>query len=186
VATNSRTRGNYLEDLLKGRIAEALVEAIFRRAGYVVSHSGRETQFTSLMRDDRDAFLPDFLIRKVVEREGQRPLHQLIPVEVKYRRDLHSFLRRDVREFCAMAAAGWPDLSAVFVTDNPAPGRSCFQIVDLRGGPTSTTRDLHHVSELDIYETTVREYERLVHAIFPLLGRATSGVERPRGWSVSG
>ena len=37
-------RGGELETL-KGRIAEAFVEAIFRRAGYRVSPAGRESQF---------------------------------------------------------------------------------------------------------------------------------------------
>ena len=59
----------------------------------------------------------------------------------------------------------------IFVTDNPALGRSSFQVVDLWSGPTSTTRDLHAVTDLDIYETTVREYELLVSEIFPLLDR---------------
>lgn len=165
------------EALLKGRVAEALVEAIFRRARYVVSRAGRESQFPSLLKAGQDGFLPDFLIRRPVEREaGQRPLHQLIALEVKYRRDLDTYLRQDLAALCEKAA-GWPDLCAIFVTDNPAPGRSCFQVIDLRGDPTFTTRDLQHVPELDIYERTVRDFEHLVRQIFPLLG-GTPLIER--------
>jgi hypothetical protein len=65
-------------------------------------------------------------------------------------------------------------LYVIFVTDNPAPGRSSFQVVDFCSGSTSTTRDLHLVTDLDIYKSTVREYERLVGAIFPLLSRNPS------------
>ena len=56
-------RGGELE-ALKGRIAEAFVEAIFRRAGYRVSRSGRESQSLRLLRIGADSFLPDFLLHK--------------------------------------------------------------------------------------------------------------------------
>ena len=62
----------------------------------------------------------------------------------------------------------------VFVTNNPAPGRSYFQVVDLWGGHTSASVDLQSVADLDIYESTVREYESLVGEILPLLDRRTS------------
>jgi hypothetical protein len=157
---------------LKGRIAEAFVEAIFRRAGYRVSRIGRESQVQRLIKVGSDEFLPDFLIRKSLAREaGQRPLHKLIPVEVKYRHDVDGFLRTYGRDLFEKVGPAWPDLYVIFVTDNPAPGRSSFQVVDLCGGSPSATRDLHVVTYLDIYESTVREYEGLVGEIFPLLGR---------------
>jgi hypothetical protein len=126
-----------------------------------------------------DEFLPDFLIRKSVSRgSGQRPLHRLIPVEVKYRHDVGGFLHRYGGELFEKVAQAWPDLCFIFVTDNPAPGRSSFQVVDLWDGQTSVTRDLHMVTDLDIYESTAREYEGLVHEIFPLLDRRPSAAGR--------
>lgn len=173
------TSRSYQSRHLKGRIAEAFVEAIFQRAGYRVSRVGRESQVQRLVKVGSDEFLPDFLIRKSLNREtGQRPLHKLIPVEVKYRHDVEWFLRRYGRDLFEKVAPAWPDLCVIFVTDNPAPGRSSFQVVDLCGGWTPVTKDLHAVTDLDIYESTVREYERLVGEIFPLLGGKLSATPR--------
>jgi hypothetical protein len=116
---------------LKGRIAEAFVESIFRRAGYTVSRIGRESQVQRLVKIGSDEFLPDFLVRKQVRRdESGRPLHRLLPVEVKYRRDVDRFLQRYGAEFFGKLSEQWPELCVVFVTDEPSNGRSCFQIVE--------------------------------------------------------
>ena len=171
-------RGNAFDHVnnLKGRIAEALVEGIFRRAGYVVSRTGRESQVQRLIKIGPDEFLPDFLIRKEVRRdEAGRPLHRLLPLEVKYRRDIPAFLDRYGREFFDRLSAQWPDLSVVFVTDHPASGLSCFQIVEVSVGRSAGIQDLHAVKDLDIYENTVREYEALVRQIFPLVERPELG-----------
>lgn len=161
---------------LKGRIAEAFVEAIFRRAGYIVSRVGRESQVHRLVKIGSDEFLPDFLVRKQVRRdETGRPLHRLLPLEVKYRRDVQGFLERYGRELFTKLSAQWPDVAVVFVTDHPEPSRSCFQIVDVAMGNPSSLQDLHAVKDLDIYETTIREYEMLVREIFLLVERSTLG-----------
>jgi len=158
---------------LKGRIAEAFVEGIFRRAGYTVSRVGRESQVHRLVKIGSDEFLPDFLVRKQVRRdETGRPLHRLLPVEVKYRRDVDGFLRRHGKEFFGRLSEQWPDLCVVFVTDEPADGRSCFQIVEFATRRPAGLQNLHAVPDLDIYETTIREYESLVKEIFPLVERA--------------
>jgi hypothetical protein len=93
---------------------------------------------------------------------------------VKYRHDVGGFLHTYGRELFEKVAPAWPDLCFIFVTDNPAPGRSCFQVVDLWAGQTSASIDLHAAAELNIYESTVREYESLVGEIFPLLDRRIS------------
>lgn len=171
-------RANDHSARLKGRIAEALVEVIFRRAGYLVSRVGRESQLQRLVKIGADEFLPDFLIRKRIDREtGERPLHRLIPVDVKYRHDVAAFLQVYGWELFEKVAPAWPDLCFVFVTDSPEPGRSSFQVLDLWGGPTSTTKDLHLVPDLDVYETTVRECELLVQQIFPLLDHGPSAAD---------
>jgi hypothetical protein len=60
----------------------------------------------------------------------------------------------------------------VFVTDEPASGRSCFQIVEIGPRRPAELQDLHSIRDLDIYESTVREYESLVRDIFLLIERA--------------
>jgi hypothetical protein len=157
---------------LKGRVAEAFVEAIFRRAGYLVSRVGRESQFQRLVKIGVDEFLPDFLLRKPVgENLSGRWLHRLVPVEVKYRASVEEFLGRHGDELLTRVGGQWPELCIVFVTDHPASGRSCFQVIDLaaaRPGAPLASVDLHYVPDLDIYLTTVQEYEGLVRQIFPL------------------
>lgn len=166
--TRRGRRGDEISGL-KGRIAEALVEAIFQRTGYLVSRVGRERQVQRLVKIGSDEFLPDFLLRKsVAETTSGRPLHQLIPVEVKYRASVEEFLRTHGDEWFSQVGEQWPELCIVFVTDHPAPGRSCFQVIDLaatRPGEPLVSVDLHQARELDIYATTVREYEGLVKQI---------------------
>lgn len=168
---------------LKGRIAEAFVEAIFRRAGYAVSRVGRESQVQRLVKIGGDEFLPDFLVRKEVRRdETGRPLHRLLPLEVKFRRDVQGYLETWGRELITKMSVQWPDVVVVFVTDHPEAGRSCFQVIDVSMGKRSGLQDLHAVKDLDIYEGTVREYEMLVRQMFLLVEQSELGApERVRG-----
>ncbi len=62
-------------DAIKGRFAEALIEGMFRRAGYQVSRIGRESQVERLVKIGPDEFLADFLVWKPIEESGaERPL----------------------------------------------------------------------------------------------------------------
>jgi hypothetical protein len=172
-----RSRSNNDVDHLKGRIAEALVEGMLMRAGYDVSRTGRESQLPRLFKTGKDEYLPDFMVRKAVERPGSdRPLHQLIPIEVKYRYDIARFLKYKAAEFFNHARR-WTGLYLVLVTDNPEPGRSCFQVLDHSEQGGATTRDLEQITVLNIYRSTVLEYEHLGKKLFPLLAgqRATAG-----------
>lgn len=183
VGMSPRARRGGEIDGLKGRIAEAFVEAIFRRAGYRVSRVGRESQFQRMIRIGSDSFLPDFLLHKPAgETPTGRPLHRLIPVEVKYRASVEDFLRSHGDELLMQVGARWPELCIAFVTDHPATGRSCFQILDLaavRPGEPLVSVDLHYVQDLDIYLSTVQEYEGLVRQIFPLLRLGAGLVRSP-------
>jgi hypothetical protein len=165
-------RGGEIEGL-KGRIAEAFVESIFRRAGYRVSRAGRESPLQRPLRVGSDEFLPDFLLHQPAGATPTgRPHHRLLPVEVKYRASVEEFLRGHGDDLLARLGERWPELCVVLVTDHPAAGRSCFQVLDVavaRPGAPLTTVDLHLVHDFDIYLTTAREYEALVRQIFPLL-----------------
>ena len=178
--TRSRARLN-----LKGRVGEALVENILRRAGYKVARLGRESQVQHMLRTGISEFLPDFLVWKRVDpdKETVSSLTRMLSVEVKYRHSVPEYLQRFGAAFLAEVAEQWPDLYVVIVTDNPEPSRSCFQVLDLRRYDASAppaTRDLHEVPELDIYRTTVTEYEELVKQIFSLLGSPSLGQVLPR------
>ena len=172
--------------VLKGRIAEAFVENILRRAGYRVSRLGRETQVQRLLKINDDEFLPDFLAWKAVPSPGvDRRLHRLLMIEVKYRSSLAEYLRRDGHTVFAQVSEQWPELYFIFVTDHPVEGRSCFQVVDLAtyapGRPIITV-DLHDVRDLDIFPSTVAEYESLVRSLFSLLNGPSGlpGLRKPQ------
>lgn len=168
--------------LLKGRMAEALIEGIFKRARYTVARVGRETQMPTLVRIGPAEFMPDFVVWRVLDTLslGHRSYH-LLALEVKYRADLEGYLRRDSPSRSPEVAQQWPELYEIVVTDRPEPGRSCFQAIhvsSLLEGTTPVTIDLHLVPGLDIYRGTVEEYEGLVREIFPILGsRSEEGTD---------
>lgn len=142
----------YDDDLLKGRLAEALVEGMLMRAGHVVSRSTRRSK----------TFVPGFMVRKPAA-------DQLIPMEVVFRRDLRRFLRVEASRFVTESSQ-WPGLCLVLVTDKPPRDHSCFQVLDLGGG-LDAVQDLDKMAVLDVFPSTVREYDRLAVKLFPLLGR---------------
>jgi hypothetical protein len=160
--------------LLKGRMAEALVEGVFKRARYTVARVGRETQMPALVRSGRSEFMPDFVVWRALDEPSLgHHSYRLLAIEVKYRADLEDYLRRDSPSRSAEVAQQWPELYEIIVTDRPQSGRSCFQAVHvsaLPAGTTPVTLDLHLVPGLDIYRRTVEEYEGLVREIFPILG----------------
>ena len=164
-------------NILKGRIAEAFVEGILRRAGYQVALIGRESRVQHLLKVGRDQFLPDFLVWKPVDDpDSSWPPCRLAGIEVKYRRDIGAYLRRQFTEDSARVAQEWPELYFVLVTDQPEEGRSCFQAVRPHPAPHGQplpTMDLHEVAALDIHKRNVEEHERLATQILPLLGAAS-------------
>lgn len=162
---------------LKGRIAEALVESIFRRAQYRVARAGRESQIPGLMQKGAAEFAPDFMVWREVE--GARPdehLHRLLMVEVKYRANPQEYFKTYFEPFIEAIRGSWPDLYCVIVTDNPDEGRSCFQVLavkDCTPGQPPPLQDLQQRFPNDIYKTTVAEYENLVRQLFALLNVAS-------------
>ena len=158
---------------LKGRVAEALVESILRRAAYRVARVGRESQVHGLVKIGPGDFAPDFLVwKQIPEGESAQPLHRLFPIEVKYRSNLREFVRKELEPLVAKVGDQWPELYCIVVTDNPEDGRSCFQVLEFKNhtpGIVPILVDLHELTDLDIFKTTVHEYEGLVRDIFGLL-----------------
>jgi hypothetical protein len=170
--------------MLKGRMAEALLEAVFKRAGYTVARVGRETQMPALVRTGRAEFMPDFVVwRPLDDPSLGHHSYRLVAIEVKYRADLEGYLRRESPSRTVEVAQQWPELYEIVVTDRPASGQSCFQVLhvsQLAQGTAPAPRDLHSVPGLDIYRKTVEEYEGLVREIFPILGSRPAAAEEPR------
>ena len=158
-------------DLLevKSRVAEALVESIFRRARYTVEPFHRDEL---PLRFGREDFSPDFAIRMPIatDREAQWL------VEVKYRSSVDQYMsvenQRGDRSVFAAARRQWPNLCFVFVTDRPQAGRSCFQALPFLDHPLGKPYDtvaLADVERFGIFAHNIADHEELLRRIFALL-----------------
>jgi hypothetical protein len=160
-------------DLLevKSRVAEALVESIFRRARYAVEPYRHDEAHP--LRLGREDFSPDFGIRGGPVQNGSEP-HALI--EVKYRSSVEQYVavenQRGDRSVFTTARRQWPNLAFVFVTDRPLPGRSSFQALSFPehapGAPYETV-DLVKVARFAIFPHNIEDHEQLLRRIFSLL-----------------
>jgi hypothetical protein len=157
---------------IKGRIAQAVVESIFRRAGFTLTPVGPRE---STARMGRDELVPDFFAVRVPtdDRPPEAPARL---VEVRYRPQVAQYLaieeQRASQSIFTYAKRQWPGLMFVFVTDHPDVGRSSFQTLDLEpwaAGDRLTVIDLHAHKGLDIYRQNVEEHEALTRRIFALL-----------------
>jgi hypothetical protein len=157
---------------IKARIAQALVESVFRRAGFTLTAVGPRE---STARVGREELVPDFFAVRAPP-EGKPPDQPARLVEVRYRPQIAQYVaiedQRGPQSIFAYAKRQWPGLMFVFVTDHPEPGRSTFQILDLEpwspGEPVRIT-DLFAHAGLDIYRQNVAEHEELARRIFALL-----------------
>jgi hypothetical protein len=154
---------------IKGRISVALVESIFRRAGFSLAPPVAAETTQRLGRED---LIPDFqaIHGTVSTAQASRV------VEVRYRPQVAQYLliesQRGPHSLFAVAKRHWPTLVFVFVTDHPEAGRSCFQVVDLGDwalGGAVTAVDLHAHDELRIFRQNVEEHEALLRRMFALL-----------------
>jgi hypothetical protein len=159
-------------DLLeaKSRIAEALVESIFRRARYDI-RPFRPTQSLPL-RFGREDFSPDFRVTQTSTHGEERDFL----IEVKYRPSVEQFIsvenQRADRSIFHTARRQWPSLYFVLVSERPEPGRSCFQAVvfeTMRSGEQIRALDLTEVKEFGLFPHNVEDHEELVRRIFELL-----------------
>ncbi len=155
--------------LIKGRLAEALVEAVLLEAEYRVVRSGRESQVQAILDRGDTGYAADFVVWKRVERGGrERALHDVLMLEIKYRGQLETWLPEICEQLLRRRGDRRAELHVVLVTDNPASGQSCFQILRLSdyvpGGPPST-QDLCK-ADLGIDKAITDKYEPLVKAMF--------------------
>jgi hypothetical protein len=158
-------------DLLdaKSRIAEALVESIFRRARYDVQPFRRGP---SPLRFGREDFSPDF---RVTHRTPEDEERQFL-VEVKYRPSVEQFIsvenQRGEKSIFLLARRQWPALYFVLVTERPGEGRSCFQALafeTLRSGEPFRTVDLVAMKEFGLFAHNVEDHEELARRIYASL-----------------
>lgn len=158
-------------DLLeaKNRIAEALVESIFRRARYEIDPFRSELM---PLRFGREDFSPDF----VATHKAEDGTTRRFLVEVKYRPSIAQFVsvenQRGDRSVFAFARRHWGALYFVLATDRPEAGRSCFQAISLathRAGERFSTVDLADLDELGIFRRNIEDHEELGRRIFSLL-----------------
>jgi hypothetical protein len=155
---------------IKGRLALAFVESVFRRAGYTLTPTGVRDVPPHLGRED----LPDFVARRSSpEREELNGATWL--VEVRYRPRLTPYLaiehQRGPLSLLAQLKRNWPELILTFFTDHVESGCSSFQVVDLGAwklGEAITTMDLFAHPHLDIYRQNVEEHEELVRRLLRL------------------
>lgn len=162
---------------IKGRVAEAVVESIFRRARYKLTPYPRAGE-GSVLRIGREDFTPHFTATQTAETLGEQEPGALSSylIEVKYRGQLGQYLaiegQRGERSAFAQAKRLWPALCFIFVTDRPDPGRSFFQILDLGDyaawGPVWTLNLAEHRG-LAIWQANVEDHEELARRIFALL-----------------
>jgi hypothetical protein len=148
----------------KGRIAEALVESMFRRARYDVAPYKTDQ---SLLRFGREDFSPSFRVAQLVDGEERAHL-----IAVKYRPSADQFIsvenQRGDRSIFQMMRRHWPTLCFVIVTERPEPGRSCFQAVPfetMKPGESRTV-DLVQVKDFGLFPHNVEDHEELTRRIF--------------------
>ena len=156
---------------IKGRIAVALVESIFRRAGFALAPVVHPE---AAPRHGREDLIPDFQVSLPAPAEGPLPAPRV--VEVRYRPQVGQYLlietQRGPHSLFTAAKRQWPTLVLVFVTDHPEAGRSCFQVVDLEpwvAGSAVRAFDLHAHDQLQIFRQNVEEHEALLRRMFALL-----------------
>jgi hypothetical protein len=157
---------------IKGRIAQAIVESVFRRAGFGLTPVGPRE---SPARLGREELIPDFFAARVPP-DGRPPDQPARLVEVRYRPQIAQYLaiedQRGPQSIFAHAKRQWPGLVFVFVTDHPEPGRCSFQVLDLEAwnlGDRVAAIDLFDHKGLDIYRQNVEEHQELARRIFALL-----------------
>ena len=161
---------------LKGRIGEAFVEALLRRANYSVSRVGREAHLPSLIKVGPTAYMPDFLAWReepISGPSGSTQLFSIVAVEVKYRRQPERFLADEAPKVFDEAADHWPNFCVVLVSDNPEVDRSCFQVLRRDQAGRLECSDIANAG-FDVYSSTAAMFSLLLKQVFHSLNDGVS------------
>src|SRR3989454_6553452 len=158
-------------DLLEVKcgIAEAIVDAIFRRARYKIRPFRNNT---SPLRFGREDFSPDFRVSSEPESENSGEFL----IEVKYRPSAYQFVsvenQRGERSIFYMARRQWPNLYFILVTDRPEAGGSCLQanpFSSMRPGQPFRTVGLVELKALRTFQQNIEDPEEMNRRILALL-----------------
>ena len=149
----------------KERIAIALVESIFQRAGYGVRRLMGDRP--SARRPATEEFTPSFYLSGA-ETYGE------FPIAVAYRPFMEAYLtlenQRRQSSVYSLARRQWPGLQLVVVTDHPPAGRSCFQaIVTIEHGSELRPLNLVDLPGLALVPSDITEHEEILVRTFALL-----------------
>jgi len=149
---------------LKGRIGEAFVEALLRRANYSVSRVGREAHLPSLIKVGPTAYMPDFLAwreERIPGPQGDRSIYDILAIEVKYRSQPERFLNEEAPKGFDAVQDDWPNFCVILVSDQFRDDRSCFQV--LRRGASETAEPIDIATAgLDVFPTTAAMFSALL------------------------
>jgi hypothetical protein len=166
---------------IKGRIGEAFVEALLRRANYSVSRVGRETHLPSLLKLARTtSYTPDFLAWReehVSGADGERSLYNILAVEVKYRSQPDRFLRDEASKVFDAAQDDWPNFCVILLSDRFPDERSCFQVLRRRATAQIESVDIA-AAGLDVFSTTAASFSGLLKQVFHALSDTAVNPER--------
>jgi hypothetical protein len=165
---------------LKGRIGEAFVEALLRRANYSVSRVGREAHLPSLIKVGPTAYMPDFLAWREEPNSGpsgSTQLFSIVAVEVKYRRQPERFITDEAPKVFDEAADHWPNFCVVLVTDNPEGDSSCFQVLRRDQALRLECADIADAG-FDVYSTTAAMFSALLRQVYQALSGAAINLEK--------
>jgi hypothetical protein len=149
----------------KERIAIALVESIFQRAGYGVRRLMGDRP--SARRPATEEFTPSFYLSGA-ETYGE------FPIAVTYRPFMEAYLtlenQRRQSSVYSLARRQWPGLQLVVVTEHPPAGRSCFQaIVTIERGSELRPLNLVDLPGLALVPSDITEHEEILVRTFALL-----------------
>jgi hypothetical protein len=149
----------------KERIAIALVESVFQRAGYGVRRLRGDRP--SARRPATEEFTPSFYLSGA-ETYGE------FPIVVSYRPFLEPYLtlenQRRQSSIYSLARRQWPGLQLVVVTDHPPAGRSCFQaVVTIERGSELRPLNLVDLPGLALVPSDIAEHEEILVRTFALL-----------------
>lgn len=170
------------KDMLKGNLAETLVEELLEKLGYNVYRFGYQNNFKAIIEKKRDiksskshkliSFMPDFIIIAPKEKDGHE--RELSFIEVKFKKDIKDVNYQEFIDKIDLIKEFYKDAFIVILTNKKeAPFQYC-KVSDFKDD--SSLKDfkeflknsINNKNERDVKEienlgywfiTQIREYE---------------------------